>query len=230
MQTQAVSAGATQAQQLAQSTSDTNREERASADPARRFTTVTAAGVRADGRPATYRVDATDVRNIVAHVRVRINATPEQRASIHAFEDLIERHLGALSGFTVDLQFVNTSGADVVEVTADPTGWTDASNWVGEPKGLAHELMHVLGLDDEYDYIEGHAANRSMPVETRLHWFTVEMRRTLPADGASGIMADHNNPPLDRHACVVARVPDVSACVATRRALTPPSSTGVRVR
>jgi hypothetical protein len=162
----------------------------------------------------TFQVDRSDPKNIVVKVKVRVNATEQMRKKVHALEDAIEKHL-RIPGFTVDLVFTNGTGKDVFEVNADPTGWTTASNWVGTAEALAHELLHVLGLDDEYDYIESHATNANMALGTRLHWFTVEMKRSRPADGHLGVMSYHGNKPLDRHACEVAKL-EVDACVQAR--------------
>lgn len=162
----------------------------------------------------TYLVDRRDPKNIVVKSKVRIDGSPEMKAKIALLEDAIEKH-ARIKGYTADLQFVDYDGPDVFTVKADPTGWTTERNWVGAATSLAHEWGHQLGLDDEYDYIESHAANRNMKMATRLYWFTVEMNRVVPADGKIGMMSASSNKPLDRHACEIAQL-DVDECVTTR--------------
>ena len=61
----------------------------------------------------------------------------------------------ATRGYSVDLQFSNTSGPDVFEVKVNPEGWTDSGNWsplaANGPVTLAHEMHHLLGLPDRYN-------------------------------------------------------------------------------
>lgn len=162
----------------------------------------------------TFLVDRRNPKDIVVKVKVRVDAAPAMRQKVHAVEDAIEKHL-RIKGLVVDLEFVDSDGPDVFTVKADPTKWTTESNWVGTATGLAHELGHIMGLEDEYDYIESHAANRDMKMETRLYWFTVEMKRRLPQDGPIGMMSNHDNKPLDRHACEIAQL-EADKCVTQR--------------
>lgn len=119
-------------------------------------------------------------------VRLKVRLTPVKGATlqdvsnIRSLEDGIEK-AAATRGYSVDLQFSNTSGPDVFEVRVNPEGWTDSGNWsplaANGPVTLAHEMHHLLGLPDRYNYIEAHAANSSMEFVDRLWWFREQMRR-----------------------------------------------------
>lgn len=189
---------------------DAGAEERISADPARRWTTLTPKGGRAtvlreQGKKVPHiDVDRSDPNNIVARVRVHLSGA--LAGDVAKLEDAIEKHVNR-PGFTVDLQLVDQPGPDVYEVNTDPTKWAEADNWVGNANTLGHELMHLLGLDDEYDY-RSHATNAAMTMEERLHWLKVEAGRApAPADAWQGIMTDQNNPVLDRQVRAVAQLP-----------------------
>lgn len=187
-------------------------EEVIATDPSRHYETLKSQG-------ATFQIDRRDPKNIVARVKVHVEASADMVSQLRTLEDSIEKHV-RIQGFTVDLIFVDKPGPDVYSVKADPAGWTTSRNWVGRHDALAHEMLHLLGLDDEYDYIESHAANAFMDTDTRLYWFTVEMKRKRPEDGARGIMSYHGQKMLDRHACEVAQLGGTTdaleKCVETR--------------
>ena len=109
---------------------------------------------------------------------------------------------------------MDKSAKDVFTVGVDATQWITAGNWVGGAAGLAHELHHLLGLDDRYDYIEAHAANPKMDVPDRLHWFRVQMGKAPDPEGESSIMGKGKHP-LDDDVCRVAGL-DLATCTAAR--------------
>ncbi len=176
-----------------------------------------------EARPAGYGnkifwVSRRDPENIRVKVNIYLDANPEIERSVLHLEDAIEKYV-SIPGFTVNLRFVKREAAgrrDVVTVKADPTQWTTALNWVGTYESLAHELMHVLGLKDEYDMIDVHAGNANMKVGARLHWFSVQMTRPPPpADANTGIMTCRGRT-LRRHARQVAGLPPEQPDAASR--------------
>ncbi|MEK7705998.1 MAG: hypothetical protein AAB426_13635 [Myxococcota bacterium] len=185
------------------------REEDKAASPLRRWTVR-----RADGKPASVRVDRHDPTDLVVQVQVRLIGDAALVAKVQQLEDGIEKQLG-IPGFTADLKLVERSGPDVLDVTVDPRQWPTERNWVGTQGQLAHEIMHAFGLRDEYDVVGEHSTNRAVSRETRLQWFAKFMNNDLPADAARGIMATMSQPPLERHVCQAVGLP-VADCVRQR--------------
>ena len=193
-------------------------EEAATADPARQWTTR-----RGEGG-VIFRVDARDPNDVYVRARVRLmgrgrnlREARDRVAAIRSLEDAIEDH-ASTTGYTVDLEFTDRPGRDVFTVEVDMSRWTDAGNWVGGARGLAHELHHLFGLDDRYDYTR-HASNRDMPIGTRLHWFRVQVGRVHdPAAAAASLMGSGPSPIHD-DVCQVAGLPRAT-CVAEREART----------
>jgi hypothetical protein len=172
---------------------------------------------RAAWRGKTVRVDRTNRKDLAVKIKVRLIGDTNIVSQIRHMEDAIEKHL-SIPGFVVNLEFTGKSGLDIFDVKVDANAWTTAANWVGAATSLGHELMHLLGLPDEYDYIEGHAGNKHMAMETRLHWFLVEMKRQpAPPDSKDGIMRVSKKKPLWRHAlAAVGLPPDVKVAVSLR--------------
>jgi hypothetical protein len=191
-------------------------EEEATAEPRRRW-------VRRRGAGAFYQVDATSPAHIVVRAKVRLvrrgPGTAADVANVLSLEDAIEKW-SRTAGYTLDLEFTTRGGADVFTVQVDPSGWTTSGNWVGDPHGLAHELHHLLGLDDRYNYIEAHAANASMVMTDRLHWFREQLRRDIrqgpDPQGSRSIMGGGRQP-LDDDVCRVAGL-SLASCVPRRQA------------
>lgn len=189
-------------------------QETVSADPSRRWTRP-----RLRGEGGKYfDVDRSDPNNIVIRARVHLmrrggRTTSQDVANIRSLEDAIERH-ASTSGYTVDIEFVDVDGRDVFTVDVDTSGWTTSGNWVGEPSGLAHELHHLLGLDDRYNYIESHAKNASMVMGDRLYWFREQMRKPDDPGGTQSFMG-YGTTPLDDDICRAAQL-DLTTCMQTR--------------
>jgi hypothetical protein len=225
----------------AQAKRDMNREEDASADPSRRWTTLTG-GADATDKAKTFRVDRSDLRNIVVQVKVHLRGTSAATKAVEFVEDAIEKFAG-VPGYSIDLVFVHpktnpdsNDQRDVFEVNATTEGWTNRVTWGADATALTHELHHLLGLDDRYDYIEAHATNASMTVHDRLHWFDVQMtknRHRRPEmtqeqgdpDGVhNSVMGDDShNKPLDSDICAVVQAKNQQKCQQTR-ASSPPSA------
>ena len=191
---------------------DADAEERASADPSRKWTRLGpkpggASSLRISGvntAPRYFDVDRSDPNRIVVRIKVRLNGP--LAPDVAKLEDAIEKHLRR-ENFIVDLQLVDRPGPDVFDVNTDPAVWPNAENWVAGPTTLAHELMHLLEVNDEYDY-RSHASNSAMSMNERLYWLKVEAGRPPPpADAWQGIMTGGRNPVLDRHVREVARLP-----------------------
>ncbi|KKK78067.1 hypothetical protein LCGC14_2847290, partial [marine sediment metagenome] len=156
---------------------------------------------RIDSNSPYFYVSHEDFTDIFVHIRVRIHGEYKLVKKILSFEDAIEKHLH-VPGFSVNLVFVGNKRDDVFEVDADPSKWVTSHNWSGGYKTLAHELMHLMGLPDEYDRIESHANNRNMDREQRLLQFKTQMNDEVPIDSKDGIMCYNFRKPLERHVCV----------------------------
>ena len=134
-------------------------------------------------------VDTRSLDLLRVRVKVRLlpgpGATTADVENIRKLEDGIEKAASA-RGYSVDLQFVDQPGPDVFDVKVNPAGWTDSRNWSAlaaqGPQTLAHELHHLLGLPDRYNYIDAHAGNADMEIGDRLIWFRVQMQRTYDLD------------------------------------------------
>jgi len=134
-----------------------------------------------------------------------------------SLEDAIEKRAGTL-GYSLDVSFVDVVGPDVFTVGLDTSQWTTAGNFAGDSVGIAHELHHLLGLGDRYDYIVAHAGNAKMKIPARLLWFRQEFEKVVPNDPDS-IMKTGLRVPLDDDVCRVAgrkTRAEIDACVATR--------------
>ncbi|MBU1173418.1 MAG: hypothetical protein KKD44_27940, partial [Proteobacteria bacterium] len=153
------------------------------------------------GGPFFYVAD-DDPLDILVHIKVRLHGNYEIISKIILLEDAIEKHL-SLPGYSVNLVFVGYSEdeGDVFDVKVNPKKWVTSHNWAGGYKALGHELMHLMGLSDEYDRIESHAENKNMLRVDRLYQFKYQMEEQVLKDAANGIMCFYWLKPLDRHAC-----------------------------
>lgn len=148
-------------------------------------------------------MDVSNHLDILDHIRIRLSGSYEAVSKVLTLEDPIEKHL-AMPGYSVNLVFVPYSGYfedDVVDVSVDLEEWATSHNWSGGHKVLAHELLHIMGLPDEYNRIEVHADNIHMPIYSRLVQFYYQLDEPLLPDAHKGIMSWHGNKPLQRHIC-----------------------------
>lgn len=194
-----------------QAQSEINRQEQIADDPSRVWTP------RRGRNGKTFLVDRTDPTHIVVRVKIRLVArgasTAEDATNMVFLEDAAER-LAETSGYTLDIVFTDTDGPDVFTVGTDVSKWPTSGNIVGNARTLAHEIHHLLGLDDRYNYIEAHAANRHMRIPDRLYWFLQQMRRTPDPDASRSLMGSGNTL-LDDDVCRVAGL-DPATCVPAR--------------
>jgi hypothetical protein len=114
----------------------------------------------------------------------------------------------------VNLEFVDRIGPDVFTVAVDTSRWTTAGNWASDAKALAHELNHLLGLDDRYDFIERHAENPKMGLLSRIYWFRIQVRKPPDPQGFRSLMG-LGSALLEDDVCKVAGL-DPSTCIAAR--------------
>ena len=170
-----------------------------------------------------FSVDASDPKNVLVQIKVKLNGDPKDVAKIKSLEDAIERSIGT-QGYHLDIVFVTASGLDVFEFTVNFCEWANSGNWASGPQTLSHEVHHALGLGDRYDYIESHADNRQLNPEMRVHWFLEQMRRTGvgPRDAFSK-MDTNSNQLLSEDVCAVAFPPgpDQKNCIKARKDLDP---------
>jgi len=170
-----------------------------------------------------FQIDARDVTDIALIVQVHLTATKKTKdntdaiTKIKGLEDAIEKRIATL-GYSLDLTFVNAGGPEVFTINIDTGKWADAGNIAGGDATFAHELHHLLGLEeDRYDYT-GHAITKSMPVATRIYWFRQEFKKTI-TNNPESMMSDENKPLLDDDVCMVAgkkTKTDIDACVKQR--------------
>jgi len=187
-------------------------EERTSADPKRRW-------IQRPGQDGTiFYVDNRDPNHIVVRARVHLVrqglSTPQDITNIRSFEDAIEKKIEQTRGYVVDLEFVDADGPDIFTVNANTGGWPTSDNWVSDADTLAHELHHLLGLDDRYDYIESHSDNRNMMIPDRLHWFREQMRKPADPAGPRSLMGGGDRL-LNDDVCRVAGL-DLDTCIRAR--------------
>lgn len=150
-----------------------------------------------------FYVSKEDPLDILIHIDININGEPEQIKKIMFMEDAAEKHL-SIPGFSVNIVFhTDKEGRDIFQIDCNPYAWTTNLNWTGDYEAMAHEAMHLFGLDDEYDEIEAHAGNKYMPIKTRLGLFLRQMKKKH-RDIKGGIMYRHWLKPLDRNVCAAA--------------------------
>jgi len=165
---------------------------------------------------AYYYVARSDPNNLFVHLRIHLTGDSEQIKNIISVKRNIESHV-SIPGFSFVVEFVGFSGDDIFEVSANPDAWPNSRNFAGgNYKVYAHEIFHLMGLDDEYNLIESHAKNPYLSVSMRLKLFLAQMDRVISADARDGIMSNHNNKALQRHVCIA--VGEGEACVKERKA------------
>ncbi len=195
----------------------TNRqfEENLSGDASRRFVPISTRG-------KSYELDARDPANVVVKIKVfPSSGDPTAIANLIATEDAIEKK-ASVAGYTVDLIFVTAPGPDVYEVGVDPNAWPDAGNFVQDTDTYAHELHHLLGLDDRYNYIDTHSGNDQMLIVDRVRWFDVEFRRAQSTLINVSFMGS-GSLVTDQDICDAMHAPDMAACLVARRAVRQPA-------
>lgn len=169
---------------------------------------------RSDGNKYFY-ASYDSYIDILVHINVSLDGSHKSIKHILFLEDEIEKHLN-INGFSVNIEFVpyNSDDEDVYNVNVNQNKWTTAHNWSGDYQGMAHELLHLLGLDDEYNRIEAHAGNRNMSTHDRLIQFYIQLHEKMIPGAEKGIMCYSNYRPLHRHVCEVIR--EGSDCVRVR--------------
>jgi hypothetical protein len=175
-----------------------------------------------------YYVDRRDLRDIVVRARVFLTGPNNDHVKlVKSMEDAVEKY-SAGPGYTVDLDFVDASQKgknDVFTVQVDTGKWPTSGNWVGNVRTLAHELHHLLGLPDRYDYLR-HKKNVHMPIKNRLHWIGVQIDRDTkrgsrvdPLKTKSFMGGKKGGTKLaEEDICLVAQMP-MAQCLQARRQL-----------
>ena len=157
------------------------------------------------GEPFIF-VNREDPLNILVYVIIYLDGDKESVEEIKFLEDAVEKHLH-MDGFSVNILFVDKYVEDVAfKIKVDHNKWATTHNWTGDKYTIAHELMHVLGLSDEYDKIETHYDNKNLTWKRRLEVFLSSIDQKIPDDANDGIMTYNTNKPLQRHICAIARL------------------------
>jgi uncharacterized short protein YbdD (DUF466 family) len=188
-------------------------QEQVANDPARQWTE------RRGRNGKIFYVDSNDPSNIVVRIKIRLLSggsvtTPQDVENLAFLEDAVER-IAETRGYTVDVVFVEEDGDDVFTFNIDFDRYPTAANPVGNARTLAHEIHHLMGLPDRYDYIEAHADNPRLPVVTRLHWFREQMNREPDPESARSLMGSGRTM-LDEDVCRVTGM-DMQTCLEARR-------------
>ncbi len=153
---------------------------------------------------------ANNPLDIKVKINIYVDTDTETQQKIYSLESAIEDHV-ARKGFEVDITFVSAEYEEIQStftVKSNHGEWATAINWVGGKNTMAHELMHLLGLDDEYNKIEMHYDNDAMPWEQRLLIFLYGIDQEIPEDAEDGIMVYGTLKPLQRHVCAIAKLGD----------------------
>ena len=167
-----------------------------------------------------FRIDARDPRNVVVKIKIQLNGEPELIAKIKEFEDSIEKR-ASVRGYVLDVEFVDKGGPDVFSVKSTTGEWPTAGNLAGGTNVLAHEIHHLLGLSDRYNYIDSHADNKDMAVNQRLYWFAVQMQKPADPRYFASWMADHDQGTLlSEDVCAVIQGPQ-KECIDARKEFDP---------
>jgi len=167
-----------------------------------------------------YRVDARDPRSVVVKLKVHLKGDPVVVAKVKEFEDSIEKR-ASTRGYVVDVEFANKGGADVFDVQTNVEQWATSRNWAGGIDTLAHELHHLLGLEDRYDYIESHSGNKFLPVSERLYLFAYQMLKPPDPRGSSSLMGDPDaGTVLSEDVCAVVKA-HLKECIDARKEFDP---------
>lgn len=165
------------------------------------------------GWPAYYLIDNQDPLNIFIKIKVNLIGDADVINKMKILEDQIEKHL-SIPGFIVNLEWGSASGPDTFSVGTKHGEWATSANWAGDHTVLAHELMHLFGLSDEYNLISSHADNKHIPIYTRLEWFLFQMDIVEIPGAEDGIMSHSWKKPLHRHVCAAVGMGE--SCVSER--------------
>jgi len=176
--------------------------------------------LRTGFRGTHYQVDGSDPRSVVVKVKVHVAGEPSAVTRLKQLEDSIEKQ-ASTAGYVVDLEFVDQPGSDVFEVKVDPKRWPVTDNWTGGTEVVAHELHHLLGLRDRYDYIEAHAGNQDIALDQRLYLFARQMMKPPDPRGSASLMGNHTGRPLSEDVCAVLQDPR-KECIDARKEFDPP--------
>ena len=127
-----------------------------------------------------------------AHIHLRVHLEPKakkgaegktDKAVVEDIKAIVQEIENTASGgsagrrVTLDLEILDAKTRRVTTLQVDASEWPDSGNPWGPASTMVEELFHGLGLDDSYDYIEGHADNDAMSQQHRLELFDIQLRR-----------------------------------------------------
>ena|GEM_PF-2373167 len=172
---------------------EASKRKKITEDSQRQYRSVPANfGIVEDNFVDSFRIDSRNPQDVVVKLKIRLiprgSGSQDDVTKTKRLEKAIEEH-ATIKGYTLDLEFVDREGPGVVTVGVDTGSRTVADNWVGDPKIIAHELHHVLRLEDRYSHLT-HATNELMTRECRLFWFREQMVRAPDPLAKESFMKD----------------------------------------
>lgn len=145
----------------------------------------------------TFMLDRRDSNRIQITVRVHLTGNPQDVALMREREPMIE-HFMTNAPYFVNVEFIDSPDAYSITIPIDRSVWPNSQTWnpfnsdnvvdVRDAHTAAHELMHQLGLPDEYD-MPTHFTNPHLDGWGRFGTFLAALLQVPPpVDQAQSLM------------------------------------------